>query len=764
VSGAVDEDVARTVQNGRETFGAMLGAAQTHLQKVFIVFVVGLLATIIFLNRWGWDRMKADLLSQAPEAQVIAVTPFDVILLQVKIGLVVGVLLSVPPLLYYSRDALRERGYWPTGIPRWQIALACSLAGLLFLAGAAYGYVLFFPLAFDFLAGNAAAADLDPTYSIVKWAQFVFLLTLSFGLAAQLPLVMSGLSLSGVVRYETFRDYWKHAVLGMYAVGALFTPPDPLTQLLWATPLVLLYGFSLFVTRFIITARAANDQVGVKPTLRERWNVVVGVGFVAGAATFFLGRAAVAGRFDQTVASLSTLPYVGGYLGSRLPNGLATGTLFGVDAVAVLVVAALLVALLATVGAVVYLMFQALEELADPTALDAAPASIGAPGELDVGELDAAGVRAAPIEPFVEMSEEEALALASGALDENDDEKAQAILDRFDDAEAMVADHPPEDADPAAEAEALAETGDLPDEADDGATDADAEEEGEEGDVLTRTGAGMLSAFTEDEVDEDDIGGYYYDLAFIASSLRSKAFLLVGTFMSILAVTFYVLYTGGIGWLKRQFLTQLPDQVTAEQVRIVTLHPVEALVFGIKVATIAGAVATVPLLLYYAWPALKERGFARGDRRVLLVWGGSLLVTLVAGSLVGFLYVAPGIISWLANDALSASMVIAYRINNFGWLVFFTTVGVGLMACIPMTMFLFHAGGIVPYRTMRERWRVVTLAILSLVALLSPRGVFMMFLLGLPVVGMYGLGLAVLHVVTLGGRRGGGGPKVEPAD
>jgi len=761
VSGAVDEDVARTVQGGRETLGKMLGAAQTHLQKVFIVFVVGLLATIIFLNRWGWDRMKADLLSQAPEAQVIAVTPFDVILLQVKIGLVVGVLLSIPPLLYYSRDALRERGYWPTEIPRWQIALAAALAGLLFLGGAAYGYVLFFPLAFDFLAGNAAAADLEPTYSIVKWAQFVFLLTLSFGLAAQLPLVMSGLSLSGIVRYETFRDYWKHAVLGMYAVGALFTPPDPLTQLLWATPLVLLYGFSLFVTRFIITARAANEQIGLKPTLRERWNVVAGVGVVAGAAAFFVGRAAVDGRFDAAISSLSAVPYVGGYLGSRLPDGLATGTLFGVDAAAVLAVAALLVGLLAAAAAVVYLMFQALEEIADPTAIDAAPASAGAPGDIDIGELDAAGVRAAPIEPFVEMSEDEALALASAALDENDDEKAQAILDRFDDAEAMVADHPPEDSDPAAEAEALAKTGELPEDGD-GGTDTGADDD--EGGVFTRTGAGMLSAFTEDEVDEDDIGGYYYDLAFIASSLRSKAFLLVGTFMTILAVTFYVLYTGGIGWLKTQFLTQLPDQVTAEQVRIVTLHPVEALVFGIKVATIAGAVATVPLLLYYAWPALKERGFARGDRRVLLVWGGSLFVTLIGGSLAGFLYVAPSIISWLANDALSASMVIAYRINNFGWLVFFTTVGVGLMACIPMSMILFHAGGIVPYRTMRKRWRVVTLAVLSIVALLSPRGVFMMFLLGLPVVAMYGIGLAVLHVVTLGGRRGGGGPKVEPAD
>jgi sec-independent protein translocase protein TatC len=754
VSTGVDDDVLRTVQGGRETLGEMLGAAQKHLQKVFIVFVVGLLATIVFLNRWGWDRMKADLLSQAPDAQVIAVTPFDVILLQVKIGLVVGALLAVPLLIYYSRDALRARGYWPTGIPRWQIATAVVLAVLLFLGGVTYGYALFFPLAFDFLASNAVNADLQPNYSIVKWAQFVFLLSLSFGLAAQLPLVMSGLSLSGIVPYQTFRDYWKHAILGLYAGGALFTPPDPLTQLLWATPLVLLYGFSLFVTRFLVTARAAGEQVGLVNTVRRRWNLVAGGGLVGAAVVFFLGRAATNGAFDGGLRALGGVPYVGAYLDSRLPDSLATATVWGVDATVVLAGAALLAGLVVGAAVAVYLMFRALDELVGPDAV--APASAGAPGDIDLGELDAAGVRAAPSEAFADMTEPEALELASGAMEAGDDEKAQAVLDRFDEAQAAA------EGDSETEAEGAEPAVTPVDDATTEPAETEADEEG--GNVFSRTGAGMLSAFTEDEVDEDDIGGYYYDLAFIASSLRSKAFLLVGTFMSVLAVTFYVLYTGGIGWLKRQFLARLPAQVQPEQVELVTLHPVEALVFGIKVATIAGAVATLPILLYYAWPALKQRGFASGDRRVLLVWGGSLFATLLAGSLAGFLYIAPTIISWLANDAIAANMVINYRINNFGWLVFFTTVGVGLLATIPMSMLLFHAGGIVGYRTMRKRWRVVTLASLAVIAFLSPKGVFMMFLLGVPVVAMYAVGLAVLHVVTLGGRRGGGGPTVEPAD
>ncbi|MFW6046005.1 MAG: twin-arginine translocase subunit TatC, partial [Natronomonas sp.] len=225
---------------------------------------------------------------------------------------------------------------------------------------------------------------------------------------------------------------------------------------------------------------------------------------------------------------------------------------------------------------------------------------------------------------------------------------------------------------------------------------------------------------------------------------------------------FFALYAGGIGWLNDQFVRRMPDQFAASQVGIVTLHPVEALIFQIKVSVIFGAVAVVPLLLYYAWPALQERGLARGDRRVLLAWGGTMLIGILVGSIVGFIYVAPAVISWLAADVLRAEMILAYRINNFGWLIFFSTVGVGLLAMIPVTMVMFHRGNIVPYRTMRTRWREVAIAVLALGAIGSPRGVFTMFLVGIPVVATYLFGLGILWVYTLGGTRNV--PRSEPAN
>jgi sec-independent protein translocase protein TatC len=734
VSSAADDDVKRTVAEGRAQLGALLSTAQTHLQKVFIVFVIGLIGTIYVLRAFVWSILKADL-NTNPDIVVVAITPFEVILLQVKIGLVVGVLLAVPMLIYYSRDSLKRRGRWPDSIPWWKSAGFIGVSLALFAGGVAYAYNLFFPLMFGFLASNAVGAGFQPTYSISMWAQFIFLLSLSFGLAAQLPLLMSTLSYTEIVPYETFRDKWRYAVLAIFVFGALFSPPDPFTQIMWAVPLVTLYGVSLYLAKIVVTAKRSSESTDLRAVARVHWNVLAGL--------FVLGGVAVYGFYT--------------YGGVESINGLLTsldssyrfipaGEAYGLpEATYTIAVSALYGFVTAVVG-LGYFVYESLDESAQQYAVPGGRP--GDPADIDLSELDEAGIRAAPAAAFARLEEDEAVTLAGQAMEEDDPERARAILDRFDDINPPEADVSPSDF----------EDGEGSDEGSEPAP----EEDEEEGGLLARRGAGMLSAFSEDDIDEDDIGGYAYDAAFVLDSVTSKSFRLVGLFMAVMAGTFFVLYQGGIGRLNDQFVSRMPSEYAAEQVSIVTLHPVEALIFQIKVATIFGAAAVLPLLLYYAWPSLKERGLARGDRRVLLVWGGSLVTGMVVGSILGFIYVAPATISWLAADVLDAGMIIAYRINNYGWLIFFLTVGIGILAMIPVSMLLFYRGGIVAYRTMRTRWREVTIGVLAAGALLSPRGVFTMFLLAIPVVFAYGVGLVLLWLLTLGGRRER--RRVEPAD
>jgi sec-independent protein translocase protein TatC len=758
VSSAVDDDVARSVAEGRAQLGSVLRAGQKHLQKVFIVFVVGFMGTFSLLRLYVWEILRRDL-NAHPDIVVVAITPFEVILLQAKIGLVAGVLLALPALAYFGRDSLKARGRWPENLPRWKIAGFVLIAALLFLGGIGYSYNLFFPLMFAFLAGNAVAAGFEPTYSIAMWAQFIFLLSMSFGLAAQLPLVMSSLSYTEIVPYETFRDKWKYAVLAIFVFGALFSPPDPFTQIMWAAPLVVLYGISLYVSKIVVTTKRSSDSIDVPRTAREHWHVLAGV-FVLGAgvvyAFYTIGGVELV---NQGLAAIdSSYRFI------------PAGEAFDLERNVYVGIAGAAAGLVGVVLALAYYVYDGLEEpeLDDFAVADSAG---GDPAEIDLSELDEAGIRAAPAAAFGSLEESEAVELASQAMDDDDPDRAQAILDRFDDASPPMGDVSPSDFEDGAD-DGTADGADDPERAgvdvapagaeaaEGGATDDGPGDGG--GGILARRGAGMLDAFTEDDVDEDDIGGYAYDVAFVAESLTSKSFRLVALFMVVMAGSFFAMYQGGIARLQEQFVSRMPDQHTADAVDIVTLHPVEALIFMIKVSVILGVAATLPLVLYYAWPALKERGFARGNRRVLLVWGGSLLAAMTLGSIVGFIYVAPSVISWLAADVLDAEMVVSYRVNNYGWLVFFLTVGIGLISMVPVSMLLFHAGGIVPYRTMRGRWREFTIAVLAVGAFFSPRGVFTMFLIGIPIVFAYGVGLGLLWVVTLGGRRSP--DPVEPAD
>lgn len=753
MSSALDEGTRESLAAGRDTARDMLRAAQKDLQKVFIVFVVGFLGTFYALQVAVWPYLKAVTEARmeaatADQVEIIAQTPFDVILLQAKISLATGILLMLPVFIYFARDALRARGLWPqTPVPRWKLALLGMASSILFLVGLVYGYRVFFPVMFNFLAGQAVGAGFTPTYSIVMWAHFIFLLSLSFGLAAQLPLAMTGLVYADIVQYQTFRDKWRHAAVIFVAFGAVLSPPDPFTQIMWAVPLLALYGGSLYLAKLVDTAKRGREYVSPRRMVRTYWNLLVGAGVVGFLAIYgFYTRGGVETAND-ILAGFSSRRFLPA--GSTLP----------VDPTTAAAIYGVLGGLFVFGLAFAYVLAKELEAAAN----EAGP-RIGAPREpedVDVDDLDAEGVRTAPIKTFQALSEEEAMAHASTAMDEDDHEKAQAILDRFDEAQAKAESEGEDQTDGDDEvlpSEAVLAAND--DEDGEGAGDDTAETTGAAGAVgggLADRGSRAAGTFFDDltdEDDEDEIGGYYTDLKFILDSLRSKTFILVGWMMFVFAGMFAVLYQGGIGHIREDFLRRLPEAVVADptEVAIITLHPAEALVFMVKLSGLVAIGSTLPLIAYYAWPALREREIVRGHRRVIFAWTTVLLAGLAGGFAFGYGIFAPSVISYLVADTLAADLVIRYRISNFFWLIIFTTLGIGILVDIPVLMILLNTAG-VSYRAMRSRWREVTVAILAITAIFTPASVATMFMATIPIMIAYGIGLGVLFVLTIGGRR-----------
>jgi sec-independent protein translocase protein TatC len=381
-------------------------------------------------------------------------------------------------------------------------------------------------------------------------------------------------------------------------------------------------------------------------------------------------------------------------------------------------------ALLGLLVAAGYHTYRDLETSVDPLA---AP---GAPVDIDVGALDAAGVRAAPPEAFADMTEEEAVSLAGEAIDADDREKARAILDRFDEADA--------------EREAGREA---------------AKQSGVEGRARRAAGTFKDEMGVDDE-DEEEFEGLLEDAGFVIDSVTSKSFRLVIVFAAVLSVTFGWLYTGGIGDVFDGFQSRLPAQVTIDSLNVVALHPMEALIFQVKFSMVVAIAAIIPMIAWYAWPALRERGVVRRRKQVIFGWAGALLVGLFVGFALGYLYIAPGIISYLVTDAVRANMVIAYRISDFFWLIVLTTAGIGVLFDIPVLMILLNTAGI-SYQRMRGRWREVTVGLMLAAALFTPADALTMILVTVPLMAAYGLGLGALAVLTLGGRRNLARPRGE---
>jgi sec-independent protein translocase protein TatC len=751
MSSVIDEDTAKTINSGRAAIGTGLRAVQENLQTVFIVFVVGLLGSILAMRWYVWDFLKRTATAQigandpaAGEVQIIAQTPFDVILLQVKVGALVGGLMAAVALLIVSRDAIGRKVTPVVPITRGQLYAFIGFSVFLFFGGMIYAYFLFFPFMFAFLANNAVKAAIQPKYGIVEFTEFMILLTVSFGLAAQLPLFLSGLSYTEILPYEFFRDKWRYAVVLIFTFGMIASPPDPFTQVMWGLPLCGLYAFSLGLAKVVTNIRRGAD--GESGALTRKFKQLGVVAGVSALATFLFVLADGLAAFNETVRP--SLP------AAVRPEPLTVAGLAPAEgALGAAYVAAVAAA---AVSAVVVTVFLVVVLRRPVVPRDVAEA--GDPEDIDLAALDKGGIEAAPEEAFLALEEEEAVDMARDAMEADEPERAEAILDRFDAAQA------------AAEA---ADDGDGDGEAAD--ADAEAEAEEDEGDVVTETAAGMVDPFTEDETTEEDIGGYLYDIRFILETLTSRLFRIVGVFMLATFASFGWLYSGGIGDIFDQFISRIPEEVltagddaaadapatggagdfsSVGDLGVIALHPVEALIFEVKVSVIVGVMAALPLILYYAWPALEERGLARGDRRVFAAWALVLFAGFVVGSLLGFYFVAPAIISFLVGDALAADMVIAYRLKNFFWLVFLLTAGIGILFDLILTMVLFHVGGIVSFETMYRRWRPIVFAMFTAAMFLTPDSVLTMLVVSIPAVGAFLLGLAILWLLTFPSRTG----------
>jgi sec-independent protein translocase protein TatC len=143
-----------------------------------------------------------------------------------------------------------------------RLALPVLFSSVVFFAiGMSFAYFIVFPVAFGFFAGYAPAGVQMMT-DIDKYLSFVLTMFIAFGITFEVPVVVVVLVRLGIVSVEKLRAIRGYVIVGAFVVGAIFTPPDVLSQLMLAVPLWLLYEVGLLIARFVAVNKreAAAEQ------------------------------------------------------------------------------------------------------------------------------------------------------------------------------------------------------------------------------------------------------------------------------------------------------------------------------------------------------------------------------------------------------------------------------------------------------------------------------------------------------------------------
>jgi len=129
---------------------------------------------------------------------------------------------------------------------------AVFFVSLLFGIGVLFGYYVVSPISINFLSNYQLDPSISNEFDIISYVSTLTMLVLAAGIMFQLPIVVYFLTKAGIVTPKTLGTYRKHAIIIILVVSAIITPPDVVSQILIALPLLILYEISIFISKTVI--------------------------------------------------------------------------------------------------------------------------------------------------------------------------------------------------------------------------------------------------------------------------------------------------------------------------------------------------------------------------------------------------------------------------------------------------------------------------------------------------------------------------------
>jgi sec-independent protein translocase protein TatC len=227
---------------------------RTRLLRGFVGLVLVLACLLPFANKL-YALLAQPLLDKLPKGgQLIATQVASPFFAPMKLAFFVALMLSMPWLLYQAW------AFVAPGLYQREKKLALPLlasALSLFYAGCAFAFFLVLPMVFGFLA-RVTPAGVAMMTDIGAYLDFVLVMFLAFGLSFELPVALVILALLGWVTPAQLREARGYAIVGIFIVAAIMTPPDVVSQLMLAIPMMLLYEAGIIAASLVTPRRHAD--------------------------------------------------------------------------------------------------------------------------------------------------------------------------------------------------------------------------------------------------------------------------------------------------------------------------------------------------------------------------------------------------------------------------------------------------------------------------------------------------------------------------
>lgn len=241
------------------------------LRNCLIRIIIGLLLVMIVLFPFANDIyqwLATPVLQSLPAGgQMIATdvtTPFFV---PMKVALLSAFIISLPHTLYQTWSFVAPALYRHE---RRIVAPMVFVSTLLFLCGMAFAYFLVLPVVFGFI-NQSAPEGVAVMTDISKYLDFAMGLFIAFGLAFEVPVAVVVAVTAGLVHVKSLREARAYVIVGAFVLGAIFTPPDVISQFMLALPLLVLYEAGILVASLMLGRRkkmtSPSNQL---PTLGEQ--------------------------------------------------------------------------------------------------------------------------------------------------------------------------------------------------------------------------------------------------------------------------------------------------------------------------------------------------------------------------------------------------------------------------------------------------------------------------------------------------------------